>query len=71
MYNTSTGVCVCATKLASTFLYVYPCSVNHHTTGPEHLLSTVEKKTVSLYILHDNVKFADETCMRQYRACVM
>ena len=37
----------------------YMCShasMNHHSTGPEHLMPTVEKKTVSLY----NVKSADD-----------
>ena len=28
-------------------LNVFTCSMNDHTTGPEHLMSTVEKKTVS------------------------
>ena len=50
--------------------FVFTCSMNHHTTGPEHLMSTVEKKTVH-YILHHNVKSADAKCMRQYRACVL
>ena len=30
-------------------LNVFTCSMNHHTTGSEHLMSTVEKKIVSLY----------------------
>ena len=38
-------------------LNVFTCCI----TGPEHLMSTVEKKTVSLYILHHNVKCADAT----------
>ena len=45
-------------------LSVLTCSMNHHTTGPEHSMSTVEKFT----ILHHNVK---ATCMRQYRAYVI
>ena len=45
--------------------------------GPKHLMSTVEKKTISLYSgsiygRHHSVIFADATYhMRQYRACVM
>ena len=45
-------------------LNVLTCSMNHHTTGPEHLMSTVEKKTC----FHHNVKLED---VQQYRACVM
>ena len=36
-------------RVLADLLNVFTCSINHHTTGPEHLMSTVEKKTVSLY----------------------
>ena len=42
-------------------LNVFTCSMNHHTTDLEHLMSTVVKKT----ILHHDVR------CNTYAACVM
>ena len=46
----------------------FTCSMNHQ---PEYLMSTVEKKTVSLYSITMYIKCADATRKQQYRACVM
>ena len=38
--------CIIRRAFVADLLNVFTCSMNHHTTGPEHLMSTVEKKTV-------------------------
>ena len=39
----------CRIAFVAHLLNVFTCSMIHHTTGLEHSMSTVEKKTVSLY----------------------